>query len=360
MYIVGFGGNLGNANPNTYQQYGRNTFIANSTAYDVWSFPATIAAHGNYGINTVYNVKVKQPILPSTASCGHQIIDDRIDTHEFISTEVCNKLTPILYLPVKRVGDKWAMEDDYGSVLGELEEAERLTFVVTLMEFLAENEDDYLSLDKFYEEVASGNLLSQTSRMWLSYYHSMAKHEHTSAKEQLTLLLLQKEVGRDCVFVEDLQLQIKMKVLEVKDLTEQQVERLKEIDNSDGACAVSARDLLHSSVKGYDYLFERGKTVDIEAQIADLPNNLSEINQITVYPNPAKDLVNISFNRAYDEQTAVLQVFAIDGRLLKEEEVMVYRGQIQLDVSELLDGVYILSLQSEDALPVATKFHKLE
>ncbi len=79
-------------------------------------------------------------------------------------------------------------------------------------------------------------------------------------------------------------------------------------------------------------------------------NKISEINNIfgkgniTVYPNPAKELLNIQFTDINTENEIILQLYDINGKLLQTEKTKNYNTTINL--SNETAGVYILKILS--------------
>lgn len=67
-------------------------------------------------------------------------------------------------------------------------------------------------------------------------------------------------------------------------------------------------------------------------------------NEVTIAPNPASDIVNITAGEAIEQIT----VFSIDGKQLMHRT---YEGldRISLQVGELPTGMYLISVQTEEA-----------
>jgi hypothetical protein len=73
-----------------------------------------------------------------------------------------------------------------------------------------------------------------------------------------------------------------------------------------------------------------------------IANRLENLNSI-VYPNPAKDYINLNMNYETDKESEVL-IFDCQGRLLKTYKQLVIMGYntITIDIKELSNGFYIL------------------
>lgn len=77
--------------------------------------------------------------------------------------------------------------------------------------------------------------------------------------------------------------------------------------------------------------------------------NTSLLNNILVYPNPGKGQININFeNNA--RTTYRFLVFDITGRRVFSSQKILEKGSVlvPLDLSELIDGTYILVIQADD------------
>jgi pyrimidine deaminase RibD-like protein len=64
---------------------------------------------------------------------------------------------------------------------------------------------------------------------------------------------------------------------------------------------------------------------------------------IVLYPNPVKDILNISTARI-DSNPSKIDIHAVDGRLVHSSQQLAGDGRISLDLSSLSKGVYVLTL----------------
>lgn len=71
--------------------------------------------------------------------------------------------------------------------------------------------------------------------------------------------------------------------------------------------------------------------------------NIETPVEVTVYPNPASDYLNISFTEPPDTKVD-LYLFDTNGKLFKNEVIEPLSGDKQLDFQDLPSGVYILKL----------------
>ena len=79
--------------------------------------------------------------------------------------------------------------------------------------------------------------------------------------------------------------------------------------------------------------------------------NENQKASVSMYPNPAREQVSFVL-----EDTAQVSVFDMTGR--KVNEMNVEAGQVQLNVSELENGVYFLNVRYANGTTAVTKFVK--
>jgi hypothetical protein len=89
-----------------------------------------------------------------------------------------------------------------------------------------------------------------------------------------------------------------------------------------------------NSVATYKYLF------DVPTGINDLAG--AEINA-TIYPNPAKDLISISFDN-HSDKIATINIYDINGKAVNP----IITGDQTIDVSGLNNGLYYLSITTDN------------
>ncbi len=80
--------------------------------------------------------------------------------------------------------------------------------------------------------------------------------------------------------------------------------------------------------------------VNISSGISE---NIAFAQSISVYPQPAKDLVNISLSNYY-EPTVEVKVIDVTGHLVSSVELAVRNGKAQLETNEFSNGVYVLQI----------------
>jgi hypothetical protein len=93
----------------------------------------------------------------------------------------------------------------------------------------------------------------------------------------------------------------------------------------------------------------------------DVVEETASKNLISLYPNPAKDILNIEIE-AESNQQVILRMFDISGRQVKEMEVRANSGlnKIQLNISDLESGLYHVQFFVDQQLSFSSKVSKLD
>lgn len=82
-------------------------------------------------------------------------------------------------------------------------------------------------------------------------------------------------------------------------------------------------------------------TVNVNVNPGLVNENELFANSISVYPQPAKDVVTISLSNYY-ESSIEIKIYDLNGRLIKSEEGIVKNGQVTFNTTELNNAVYSL------------------
>ena len=86
-------------------------------------------------------------------------------------------------------------------------------------------------------------------------------------------------------------------------------------------------------------------TVNVNVSPSSINENTLFSNSIALYPQPAKDIVNISLNYFYETSIEV-RVVDVNARLVRSLELGVRSGTAQMQISDISDGVYVLELRN--------------
>ncbi|MGE0568003.1 MAG: T9SS type A sorting domain-containing protein [Bacteroidia bacterium] len=67
-------------------------------------------------------------------------------------------------------------------------------------------------------------------------------------------------------------------------------------------------------------------------------------NQLTIYPQPAKDALNLSFEIAQANDFKTIGIYNSLGQLVKEEEITFSNTKASININDLPAGIYLLKL----------------
>jgi hypothetical protein len=79
-------------------------------------------------------------------------------------------------------------------------------------------------------------------------------------------------------------------------------------------------------------------------------------NSVTVYPNPASDILNIEFNLGQENSFNGVIIYNSLGQMVREEEIAIKNRSASISTINLLNGVYYLSLKSDKLTTVSKRF----
>ncbi|MDH7463143.1 zinc-dependent metalloprotease [Chitinophagaceae bacterium 26-R-25] len=85
--------------------------------------------------------------------------------------------------------------------------------------------------------------------------------------------------------------------------------------------------------------------------------NFAEENNFTVYPNPVQSMLNVECNKETNKALTAT-IFSIDGKLIKQTKASNFGKKMNVDVTNLPAGQYILRLIPENGKVVNMKFIK--
>jgi len=68
---------------------------------------------------------------------------------------------------------------------------------------------------------------------------------------------------------------------------------------------------------------------------------------VNIYPNPAKDVLNIEFVEGFFDGDVRVGLFSILGSKVKENAYVAGEGRIQVDVGDVGKGIYLLRFFSD-------------
>lgn len=106
-----------------------------------------------------------------------------------------------------------------------------------------------------------------------------------------------------------------------------------------------------------DNVFQKDKLSVATFKTSTAIESINELN-VHIYPNPANDVLQISADEL--NQLSQIEIIQADGKIVKIIQVVdVIQGSIQLDISDLNDGVYFIKMSGKTT-EYSTRFVKMD
>ena len=363
-------------------QNGMNSFISNNEdngVSDIQYLPATLNVptatlvavnndFGNGGTALVSsNVDINQADVagfPSFAKCGNQEANFNTgftggltgSNNIFLcgySPAVLTETNPQL-LAINNLNEAVLHANYLTSVLklSAADESGKLILSEALNAF--ELLSDKTEINTLYQSVLNENVLEDNQIVWLTYGAKKAGNDFEAAKLALQSIMAES-IDEDALkIIQLVKLELALTGRTLFELSEVERTTLKSITG--GQYAVTANDMAD---------FETGKRVnnfDALPLASSISNtrieriNLSEVG-LDIYPNPTDGLVNIEFR--LDQMMAhQLNIFNVQGQLMFSEAVNGTSNTIAIDLSDLTNGIYFVSIHNENGLVKTSKLIK--
>ena len=81
----------------------------------------------------------------------------------------------------------------------------------------------------------------------------------------------------------------------------------------------------------------------------------SSLNSVSIFPNPAKNILNLDFSNLAHDSSAEINIYDLQGKIVMSK----FRTDNPIntiDISALQNGFYILKIQTENATQLTKKF----
>lgn len=95
------------------------------------------------------------------------------------------------------------------------------------------------------------------------------------------------------------------------------------------------------------YINEQNSEV-YSSGITGIGDNINEGASLNIYPNPAKDVINIQFTAMDNNSNYNLRLYSVHGQLVKEQ--MINGSQQAMNVEQLSPGIYLMSVFNNNEL----------
>lgn len=93
--------------------------------------------------------------------------------------------------------------------------------------------------------------------------------------------------------------------------------------------------------------FENSETGTFNICATDMSSLTTDdilVNEFTLYPNPAQNVVNLKFNHTIQSNEIIVNLFSIQGKLVLNSKKQLVNKGTQLDITSLESGLYFLKI----------------
>jgi len=333
-----------------FTKAGRNTFASNNvTAADIYAdFGVTITEAGNYGdfvfggTGLITSAGTRN-LYFSSASCAKQTAAKPTPDAVIDSIAICDHYPQLLYpYLTQSTGDTFSLSSVYEPSLATMRGNPAALRQMSSVLSVIVNKGNMSAATNFYNAVGKANVLSGNDALWFNYLYAYVSGDFKKASGILTTISPATENESDHKQVEQVKLGLQLHATDVKMLSKNDKATLTVIDNRRGTYAAQARDLLQMNNAQHDFIF--GKPI-IPATKVDLTHTINRVDEyMELFPNPANDRITVRYN-IQDVANHSLRVLNELGQEVKDVTLMYNGADIQLDISHLSLGMYIIFIQ---------------
>lgn len=357
---------------------GHNTFISNNeeNAFDIFvtAGSTTVEAINNdYGTtgtavidNTLTNVILNQGSdiqYPSFAKCANQdasLTQDALNNlgsafnlYSCGSDAMFEPFNPIFRT---NTSGSTVLTNNYTQAIQEVvaDDNGRLLYGLTVDAFghLSSQADK----DALYAAVVNTGVLTTNEAAWLSYRYESNQGNYATAKQVVQSIQGETEDENELKAISIINMDLSISSRRIQELTDNEIQILKTIDDRRGVYAVDARNMVDAAIGGHSYLFAPyplSKPLNSKS-ISRLDFTVANL---TLYPNPTNSAINIDFV-VTEGSNQVLNIYNATGKLIKSVSTKAMVGKLTVDVADLAQGMYIATLKSENGNVQSGKFVK--
>lgn len=339
----------------TIDQAGRNTFACNyrgragfGTIIDIFSNVA-LSAFGNF-----FN---GAPVVSSgvsnnnCANAFHSMSSNSMQLGRVAAPLTSNQVFDeniVASYPISSVNSVYSLNSGYEENIQNTPAASRMGYVMSMMSIVAANADNN-EMDKLY--AAASPKLSAKEQAWLKFYYLYYQDAYSYAMDVLNSMQPNSQDDKDLVYVRKLQLDVKIHNRDITKLTKDELASLTSIDNRRGAYAAIARDMIHQSIGGHDYIFPKMEVQQPEMEGAATQGS---DGSMTIYPNPAGDEVSLQYNCS-DITKGYIRISDMQGRMVQQIPMQFNTTVMHIDLSQLAKGAYMVSMVNDKGVQKTEK-----
>jgi len=358
---------------------GHNTFISNNenNAFDIFVAGGStqiVAINNDYGTNgtaiidnNLINVTIVQDGIqyPSFAKCANQDaslaqdVMDNLGSSQAAYVYLCGQdglFTQINLLFRTNTSGSTILTNNYTQSIQDLVADNNGNSLYSLTVDAFGHLSNQTDKDALYTTVVNTGALTTNQVAWLSYQYESNQGNYVTAKQVVQSIQGENEDENELKAISTINMDLFISSRRVQELTTNEIQILKDIDDRRGVYAVGARNMVDVAIGGHPYLFA--------PYPLSKPLNSKSISRsdfttasLIIYPNPTNDAINIDFV-VTEGSNQVLNIYNATGQLIKSVSTKAMVGKLTVDVADLAQGMYIATLKSENGNVQSGKFVK--
>lgn len=348
MSITGFNGTIATGG-------GRNTFLSNNNAaIDVVrnstpcpAGPPLFLVGNSTGLSTSGSIVV----LPPPAGF---VFDEGCNSHLRIDISgdiVVSEFVEANY-PLNFVDDHYELREGFTTQV--IAANDRFAYASSMLGVLLSN-PDATQANQFVNTLASEQVLDATQIQWLMYYIAAYTDDNTTATATVNSITPSANDESELQEIEQINMALRTSGRTLYELTPAETATLTAIDYNRGWYAATARNMLHIANGNAPYIYN-DITITLPAMEEDSIPAVNQ-NQMIVYPNPADDNLSVAF--CFDQySTVTMSITDMQGRVISDVNVPFISGKMDVDVSGLSAGMYMLAVYGDGEQVMSTRFVK--
>jgi len=212
-------------------------------------------------------------------------------------------------------------------------------------------EDDSLS---YAISLLENENTEETNKILLSYY--LSNDDTTSVKQKMNIIPVNSDENIKLLALANIELDLKRGVKNEFDIDSTQEAAIREIaDDCPATLATSYAQAILSLVYGEEFSLACDTNVTYNAKVQNPGNNTNTNNNDNYYlsqniPNPFSDLSFINYKLPEKCSKAILNVYDISGRKLKQYSLSMNSKTIIINGADYAEGLYLYGLEIDGIL----------
>lgn len=350
LLINGLTGDIGSGV--AYNLSGHNTFNSNNVlggAIDI-SSSSSLTAWGNYGIVSTGTgiTVVGNNLYNSSASCGLQI-ESLFNEH--LQEDLCDRYENLLTPFVTRLGSGFELAGDFTDAIEELPLEKRGEIALWVLDLVSDQPGEAAAMMQL---VANRDLLDPNDHAWLAFNYAMHLGDWNGASNALQAISPIDMDEQDRLNLSAIRLYVVEQGIQLAELDAVRSQQIEAIVQRDGKYRNLARSMRKLKNNVSDIIFDAPEEAQ---QVQKGSIQYWEEQTIELFPNPATDVVSVRYQLA-SADGAVMKLVDMTGKVILQRDLDYSGDELEIDLDNLTNGVYLISITSPDADPLFDRFVK--